>query len=113
MSLDPDDHTLAPGSVIREYVAQEVVGHTGRGSIYRAVHSVIGKPAWIKILSLTASSDADATARFTAEARGGEQILDSHVIDIFAFGQLPDGRKYYVMKPLEGAPLELFLARSV
>ena len=112
-TFDADDHTLEAGSVVGEYVVQEVVGHTGRGTVYRATHPAIRKESAIKVLSLIASSDAAATARFIAEARGGEQILGSNVVDIFAFGQLPDGRNYYVMKMLEGVPLEQFLARSV
>ncbi len=45
-------------------------------------------------------------SRFVAEARAVNQIRHRNIIDIFAFGALEDGRHYYVMEFLDGAPLD-------
>ena len=37
-------------------------------------------------------------SRFVAEARAVNQIRHRNIIDIFSFGQLTDGRHYYVME---------------
>jgi serine/threonine-protein kinase len=38
------------------------------------------------------------------------QIRHRNIIDIFAFGQLPDGRQYYVMELLDGSTFDKYLA---
>jgi serine/threonine protein kinase len=45
-------------------------------------------------------------SRFVAEARAVNQIRHRNIIDIFSFGQLADGRHYYVMELLDGEPLD-------
>jgi serine/threonine-protein kinase len=44
-----------------------------------------------------------------AEARAVNQIRHRNIIDIFAFGQLPDGRHYFVAELLEGTPFDKHL----
>ncbi|HEY5935927.1 MAG TPA: serine/threonine-protein kinase, partial [Kofleriaceae bacterium] len=61
-------------------------------------------------LSRKFSADDEMVSRFVAEARAVNQIRHRHIIDIFSFGQLPDGRHYYVMEHLDGQPLDLHLA---
>src|SRR5215475_3576442 len=48
-------------------------------------------------------------SRFVAEARAVNQIRHRNIIDIFSFGQLADGRHYYVMEYLDGEPLDGYL----
>ena len=43
--------------------------------------------------------------RFVDEARAVNRIGHENIIDIFSFGQLPDGRQYFVMEYLQGATL--------
>ena len=49
--------------------------------------------------------------RFIAEARAVNQIRHRNIIDIFPFGQLADGRHYYVMECLDGEPLDQYLVK--
>jgi serine/threonine-protein kinase len=109
VAKDPD---LAPGTVVGEYKVEEKIGAGGFGTVYRAVHPVIGKPAAIKVLHRQFSANADMVWRFVAEARSVNQIKHRGIIDIFSFGVLPDGRQYYVMELLEGMTLDELLSEK-
>ena len=101
---------LADGERVGEYVIESVLGRGGFGTVYRAVQPLIGKRVAIKVLSRKYSVDNDIVSRFMAEARAVNQIRHRHIIDIFSFGQLGDGRHYYVMEYLDGEPLDRYLA---
>ena len=57
------------------------------------------------------SVDPEMVSRFIAEARAVNQIRNRNIIDIFSFGQLEDGRAYYVMEHLDGETLDALIAR--
>jgi len=104
------EHELAAGEAVGEYVVEAAIGKGGFGTVYRAVHPLIGKHVAIKVLARRFSADDGMVSRFVAEARAVNQIRHRHIIDIFSFGQLQDGRHYYVMEHLDGAPLDHYLA---
>jgi serine/threonine protein kinase len=101
----PGDEELSPGTMVGEYRIEGKLGEGGFGAVYRAVHPVIHKAAAVKILNRRCSSEPSTVARFVSEARIVNQIRHANIVDIFAFGQLPDGRHYHVMQLLEGVPL--------
>ena len=103
------DQDLVPGSQVSEYRIESTIGKGGFGTVYRAVHPVIGKLVAIKVLGRRHAADPDIVSRFVAEARAVNQIRHRNIIDIFAFNQLDDGRHYYVMEYLEGEPLPKLL----
>ncbi len=103
---------LEPGHVVGEYVIERKLGEGGFGAVYRAVHPVIGKTAAVKVLHPQYSSNPDVVSRFVSEARAVNQIRHRHIIDIFSFGALEDGRHYYVMELLEGVTLDAYLERA-
>jgi hypothetical protein len=100
---------LEAGQKIGEYVVEAKIGEGGFGSVYRAVHPLIGKRAAVKVLNRQYSSNPQMVSRFIAEARAVNQIKNRFIIDIFSFGALPDGRQYYVMELLDGMPLDAYL----
>ncbi|WP_437758603.1 serine/threonine-protein kinase [Sorangium sp. So ce1389] len=102
---DPD---LAPGTPVGEYRIEAKIGVGGFGTVYRAMHPVIGKAAAIKVLSRQCSANPQLVSRFIAEARAVNQIRHRNIIDIFSFGALEDGRHYYVMELLEGMTLDAY-----
>ena len=106
----PDDlKDLEAGHVVGEYVIEQKLGEGGFGAVYRAVHPVIGKAAAVKVLHPQYSSNPEIVSRFVSEARAVNQIRHRHIIDIFSFGSLDDGRHYYVMELLEGVTLDDYL----
>ncbi|HEY1960585.1 MAG TPA: serine/threonine-protein kinase [Polyangiaceae bacterium] len=106
------DTELREGDVVGEYRVEAKLGVGGFGTVYRAEHPVIGKKVAIKVLAREFSSKPEVAARFIDEARSANQIRHKGIIDIFAFGALPDGRHYFVMELLEGASLEDHLRAS-
>lgn len=97
--------SLAPGTRVGAYVVEERIGAGGFGEVFRARHPVIGSEVAIKVLNARYSADAEAVARFVAEARAVNQISHPNIIEIFDFGELSDGREYFVMELLAGRSL--------
>lgn len=108
----PHPVDLEPGDSVGEYVVLQKLGEGGFGAVYEAAHPVIGKRAAVKVLHAQHSSDEAVTSRFVAEARAVNQIRNKNIVDIFSFGDLADGRHYYVMELLEGVPLDVYLQRA-
>jgi serine/threonine protein kinase len=103
---------LPPGFAVGEYRIEGVAGRGGMGVVYSAVQPVIEKKVAIKVLNAQLSADVDLVRRFVDEARAVNRIGHENIIDIFSFGQLPDGRQYFVMEYLEGATLAARLERN-
>jgi serine/threonine-protein kinase len=91
--------------MVGEYRVEWKLGEGGMAQVFAATHPVIGKKAAIKVISPTLCTDADCVERFVAEARAANEIGHPNIIDVFAFGRLPDGRCYFVMEWLQGEPL--------
>jgi serine/threonine-protein kinase len=106
------DSDLVPGVQVGEYIVEGKIGEGGFGSVYRAVHPLIGKAAAIKVLNRQYSSNPQMVSRFIAEARAVNQIRNRNIIDIFSFGQLEDGRQYYVMELLDGVTFDGYLRQK-
>jgi serine/threonine-protein kinase len=108
-AADPD---LEAGQIVGEYQVEGKLGQGGFGAVFKAAHPLIGKVVAIKVLSRKFSVDPEMVSRFIAEARAVNQIRHRNIIDIFSFGQLPDGRHYYVMEYLDGEPLDALIDRE-
>jgi eukaryotic-like serine/threonine-protein kinase len=99
------------GRMAGEYRLRRKLGEGGFGAVYEAEHPVLKRRAAVKVLHQAAGRDSDAVLRFIAEAQAVNQIRNRHIVDVFSFGKLPDGRHFYVMDLLEGEPLDRCLAR--
>lgn len=105
----PEDEDLLPGTAVGEYVVGDKLGEGAFGKVYRGRQPLIGKNVAIKLLSRRFSADPEMVSRFVAEARAVNQIAHRNIIDIFSFGNLPDGRLYFVMELLRGQTLDHLL----
>jgi serine/threonine-protein kinase len=105
-AIGANDQDLAVGQEVGEYRIEGTLGKGGFGTVYGAVHPLIGKRVAIKVLARKYSADEEIVSRFVAEARAVNQIRHRNIIDIFSFGALSDGRHYYVMEYLDGEPLD-------
>ena len=107
-----DDPPLAEGELVGDYVVEARVGAGGFGAVYRARHRVIGKQAAIKVLHADHAASSQVAERFVREARAVNEIGHPNIIDIFGFGQTPDGRMFYAMEYLDAPTLEEVLRRD-
>jgi serine/threonine protein kinase len=108
-AIGANDQDLQPGDEVGEYRVETVLGRGGFGVVFAGVHPLIGKRVAIKVLARKFSADPTIVSRFVAEAKAVNQIRHRNIIDIFSFGQLADGRHYYVMEYLDGEPLDAHL----
>ena len=98
---------------LSNYTVHELLGAGGFGQVFRARQDKIGRDVAIKVLHAKYSTDPIAVARFVAEARAVNLISHPGIVEVFDFGQLADGRSYFVMELLRGRSLrDLLRARS-
>jgi len=102
----PSDQDLPSGTQVGEYTIERKLGEGGMGTVYAGVQPLIGKQVAIKVVAALWARNEQVTKRFLEEARAVNQIRHPHIIDIFSFGILPDGRPYFVMEFLQGESLE-------
>jgi serine/threonine-protein kinase len=106
------DSELQPGTWIGEYQIEAKLGQGGMASVYAGVQPVIGKKVAVKVMSRRLCLDPVQVERFMQEARAVNQIGHPNIVDVFAFGTLPDGRSYHVMEWLQGETLAARLRRG-
>src|SRR5262245_37018101 len=102
-------HTLPVGSKVGEYQVTGLLGQGGMGVVYSGIHPLLGRKVAIKVLSQQMAARSEATARFLQEARAASTLHHQNIVDVFAFGELADGRYYQVMELLEGESLRSIL----
>ncbi len=100
------------GTMVGDYRVEGKLGEGGMGAVYAAVHPMIGKQAAIKVIKPDVSQNAEAVERFVQEARAVNQIGHPNIVDVFAFGALPDGRSFFAMEWLKGESLRERIARG-
>ncbi|MBL8914001.1 MAG: protein kinase [Archangium sp.] len=90
------------GTMVGEYEVLRELGVGGMGVVYEGKQPIIGKRVAVKVLLPSLSGDPELVERFISEARAVNAIGHRGIVDIFSFGQLPDGTHYFVMEYLEG-----------
>ena len=103
---------IGPGTMLGEYQIEGVIGEGAMGTVFAAVHPVILKRVAIKVLKRELCANPQSVERFVNEARVVNEIGHRNIVDVFAFGDMPDGRHYFVMEWLRGETLLARLARS-
>jgi serine/threonine-protein kinase len=95
-----------------EYELRSRIGVGGMGFVYDGIQPLIGKRVAVKVLRPELAQAPEQVARLLAEARAVNAIRHRGIIDIFGFGQVPDGRQYIVMEFLDGQPLDAYMAEK-
>lgn len=108
----PGQVALKAGQLVGNYRVNSKIGQGGMGSVYAAVHKQIGRRAAIKILHGPLAATSDYAARFLNEARAVNMLRHPGLVEVFDFGQLPDGTLYIIMEFLEGESLRGLLRRQ-
>ncbi len=100
------------------YHLVELLGQGGMGEVWRAKHRLLARPAAIKLIRPSLTSDGrpgvseDAQRRFEREAQVIARLRSPHTVNLFDFGIASDGSFYYVMELLEGLNADVLVQRT-
>ena len=92
-------------TIVGNYRVVEQIGKGGMGIVYRAEHTLIGRPAAIKMLLPRVSSQRDMVQRFFNEAKAATAVKHRGIVEIYDVGHHTDGRAYAIMEYLDGESL--------
>ncbi len=93
------------------YLIQEIIGHGGMGTVFRAEQTLMQKAVAIKLLHADLAARKQVVGRFTREARAISRLSSAHTIRVFDFGRWQDVF-FLVMELLQGDTLDVLLARG-
>ncbi len=98
------------GSQLGRYYIEEEIGKGAMGTVYRARHAMLRRPAAIKLMNTT-HFDATALNRFEREAQATSQLQSPHTVHVYDYGITTNGVLYYVMEYLNGMTLRDLVER--
>jgi len=110
MSDYDDNAPTMVGTQIGNYKATKMLGKGSMGEVYQATHPILDKEVAIKVLSEELFAYPELVSRFKREARAIARIKHKAIVQAFDFGDLEDGRQYYVMELLKGSNLAVYMA---
>ncbi len=90
---------VAPG-----YEVFEVLGRGGMGVVYRARQLSLNRPVALKVLVAGHQADAEALARFRAEAEAVGRLEHANIVRIYEVGQA-NGQPYLALELVAGSTL--------
>jgi serine/threonine-protein kinase len=100
------DRTRLLGSIIHgRYRIESVLGDGGMGVVYRARGLQDSRSYAIKVLRAEYTHEEELVARFEVEARAVAAIRHPNIVQVFEFGALEDGSRFFVMEHLDGQSL--------
>jgi serine/threonine protein kinase len=103
--VTPASMGVVLGSKVGPYVITDELGEGGMGVVYRATHSLLNRPAAIKVLRPELGAHTAALDRFLNEARATTAIRHPGIVEVYDFGHTEHGCAYIAMELLEGQSL--------
>ena len=97
---------------IGPYKITRMIGKGGMGRVYEAFNEQIERRVAIKVLHSQFAENQLVVQRFLNEAKAVNRVKHRCLVDIYEFGQLPDGSAYIVMEYLDGDTLHERLWRE-
>ena len=100
---------LVRGDLIDRYIVDECHARAGFSTVYRATDTSTGQRVALKLLHQELARSAKSIERFRREYNALESIRHPNIVEMLDWGELADGRPYFVMAWCDGAPLGTFL----
>jgi serine/threonine protein kinase len=86
------------------YELEEVVGHGGMSTVYKAHDSLLERNVALKVLHQQYNEDEDFVERFKREARSVAQLQHPNIVTVIDRGD-ENGRQYIVYEYIDGENL--------
>ena len=100
------------GVIAGSYQIVSSIGEGGMGVVYLGRHTILDRPAAIKVLLPELSQRREIVSRFFNEARAATASRHPGIVEIYDFGFLPDGAAFIAMEFLQGESLASRLRRE-
>jgi serine/threonine-protein kinase len=97
--------------IAERYEVEELVGHGGMSSVYKARDSLLERYVALKILHEQYSADDDFVERFKREARSVAQLQHPNIVTVIDRGEA-DGRQFIVFEYIDGENLKEHVVRK-
>ncbi|MBI5607923.1 MAG: protein kinase [Deltaproteobacteria bacterium] len=94
------------------FLVLKKIGSGGMGSVYRARQEGMDRDVAIKVLLGDLTQNDTVLRRFTLEALAVSRLHHPNTIQIFDYGQTPDGNPYIAMEFLEGHTLHELMRKE-
>ncbi|MGZ8696267.1 MAG: protein kinase domain-containing protein, partial [Gaiellaceae bacterium] len=103
---------MVVGETIAErYELEEVVGHGGMSTVYKAHDSLLERNVALKVLHQQYNEDEDFVERFKREARSVAQLQHPNIVTVIDRGE-EGGRQYIVFEYINGENLKELVVRK-
>jgi len=96
---------LEPGTDIREYRIERMLGQGGMGEVYLAEQTTTGRQVAMKVVSPQLMLDEGVKRRFIEEARVMAALEHPNIVGLYTFFE-EGGRFFLVMKYIDGESVE-------
>jgi len=93
------------------YEIEELVGHGGMSSVYKARDSLLERHVALKVLHEQYSADDDFVERFKREARSVAQLQHPNIVTVIDRGE-EEGRQFIVFEYIDGENLKEYVVRK-
>lgn len=100
------------GTLVGSYRLTRCIGQGGMGFVFEAIHSESGNRIAIKLMPRWMAARADYRQRFLHEARAGSHVQHPGLVQIFGYGQMPNGIPYIQMEYLVGRLLRAVMSQG-
>jgi tRNA A-37 threonylcarbamoyl transferase component Bud32 len=98
-------------TIAERYELEEVVGHGGMSTVYKAHDSLLERNVALKVLHQQYNEDEDFVERFKREARSVAQLQHPNIVTVIDRGE-EGGRQYIVFEYVNGENLKELVVRK-
>jgi serine/threonine-protein kinase len=100
----------AERGMLGAYRLDEKIGEGGMGVVYKASHTLLQRPAAIKLLPAERAGERDRE-RFEREVQLTSRLTHPNTISIYDYGRTASGTFYYAMEYVDGCDLQTLVER--